>query len=289
MSKENYQSDNNEISLFEFFNTLWENKYFIAIFMVISSIIIVLYVINLENIYQSKAVLKPTQNNKVNSSLSKLQSITGLAGIDIGSSDAYNPYYTLKSIANDNNFLASFVKKNKFEEKLIPEYDQLSTDPIFEKNYNYYVSKNVRKSIHINEDSESNFIEISFQSTDRFFAKDFLEIFLIEISKKNKEISMKSLQQQINSYKKEISSTSDISIKTSLSTIVADLIQQKVLAQAQKYYNFTLIIEPSVPNELNKVKPRRSMISIALFIVSLILCISIVVFIDWSKNNRKKL
>src|SRR5690554_1833185 len=75
-----------EIDLAGFFAVIWKRKLAIICFVAAASIIAVITVLMMDNIYQSKALLKPTdtKNSGLSSALGGLGGIAAIAGVDLG-------------------------------------------------------------------------------------------------------------------------------------------------------------------------------------------------------------
>lgn len=279
---------NEEIDLQRLFWIIWAKKYWIIGTLVIASIIAVVYAISLPNVYASRTVIKPvnTGSDLLNDSLGGLRGLAGLSGVKLGSSSG-SVFNDLNAIIRSDDFIADFVKKNNLEAPLVYGYDAIKNDETFKNNYVYYISKAVKDNLVFVQDDTTSFITLEFRNIDRFFAKRFMDLFLTELNNKNKEISLRSINQQIEGYQNEIARVHDISIKTSLSSMAAGLIQQRVLAQAQKYYNFTVVIPPNVPDEVAKVGPNRALICISIFIAAFIISLFTVFAIEWFKYLKK--
>ena len=68
--------------------------------------------------------------------------------------------------------------------------------------------------------------------------------------------------------------------------MISSLIQKKVLAQSNRYYNVQPVVMPSVANIMDKTKPKRGLILIVALITSMILGIFGVFFIEFLKNSN---
>ena len=84
--KENFNSHNDEISLVELFNILWNKKIPIIFVSFIFAISSIFYALSLPNIYTSDVVLKVAGSSGSSiSSNSQFGSIAALAGVSLGS------------------------------------------------------------------------------------------------------------------------------------------------------------------------------------------------------------
>ncbi len=280
--------NNDEIDLREIFLVIWKRKYWIAGFVFIVCAITVFVVLKMDNIYESKAVLRPVQNNtnQMSSALSSLGGLANLAGINIGSGGNVSPYNSMNAIANDADFIYSFVTENKFESKIVDDYAEFSLTEKYKENPKFFIVKAFKDSFGFSEDSKTGLMTMYFQNKDREFAKKVVDMLLKETSLKYQTIEMKNIDERINKYKNEINKTSDIALKNKLAEVVAGLIQSKVLSQAQEFYGFDILVKPSVPDELDKIKPRRSLIVILSFFISGFMAIFLTLAYESFKNEK---
>lgn len=281
-------TDKDEIDFRKIFHLLWQKKMWITGFVAVVCAITVAVVLNMDNIYASRAVLRPSHDNmnQMSSLASNFGGLASLAGINLGSSGNVTPYNTMRAIVQDADFAYSFVKKNKFEPKVYDDYEDKKDKEKYKENEKYFLVKSLRESLSFSEDLKTGLITLSYENKDKIFAKQFIDLMLIELSEKYMSIEMANLQERIDNYKKEIDKTNDITLKNKLAEVVAGLIQNKVLSQAQEYYGFDILVNADISDNIDKVKPKRGLICVAMFIASLIVSIGTVIIIDTFKNKE---
>lgn len=279
---------NDEIDLRDILKVIWKRKFWIAGFVVAVCAVTVFIVVNMDNIYESKAVLRPSQNNtnQMSSMASSLGGLASLAGINIGSSGNVSPYNAMNAILSDKDFIYAFVSKHKFEDKVIGDFEQRKNDEDYNKNIKFFVSQSLNNALSFSEDSKTGLITISFQNKDREFTKIFVDSILNDLSSAYRALEIKNLQERIDNYKSEIDKTNDITLKNKLADVVSGFIQNKVLSQAQEFYGFDIIIKPSVADPIDKVKPKRAVICILAFFLSL--CLSIFSALVFDVLNKQE-
>lgn len=280
---------NDEIDLREIFKVVWKRKFWIAGFVAIVCAVTVLIVINMDNIYESKAILRPSQNNttQMSSMASSLGGLASLAGINIGSSGNVSPYNSMNAIVQDDDFIYAFVTKNKFEPKIIDKFEEISSTDEYKENQKFFIVKSFKDSFNFTEDSKTGLLSLSFQNKDREFAKKIVDALLSDVSAKYQLLEMKNLQERIDKYKTEIDKTADITLKNKLSEVVAGLIQNKVLSQAQEYYGFDVIVKPGVPDSIDKVKPKRGIICVVAFFLSFFVSVFVALVLESFKGVKQ--
>lgn len=251
-----------EIDIKAILLTIWRFKYFIASFVILINVITVVVVLHLDNIYESKALLKPNQNvsSQMNKTLNSISGLASMAGVNINASGDVSPFDTMNSIIKDQSFLPDFVIKNHFQKKIFDDYNKTLNDKRYKDNERFMISQGLSDKLVFDQDSKTGIITLSIKNKDRFFTKVFIDKLLSELSQRYRVLEISNIQQQIDNYKREIDNASDITLKNKLSEVVAGLIQNKVLSEAQQYYGFDIIVKPSVPDAMDKVGPHRAVI-----------------------------
>lgn len=281
-----YVCEEDEIDLIELFAVIWKRKLFIIVIVFIVSLATVIGTLMMDNIYSSKAVLKPSaqDSSKLSSLMGSFGGIASLAGIDIGGSND-NIYFSMENLLNNQEFISEIVKKYKLEPEIFADdYEKIKSDEGFLKNYKYFVFKAVKEVVSLSQDKKSNFITLGVEHKNPEFAKKLVDILMLELSEKIKANELENINEKIANFKKEIDEASDITLKTKLAEVVSSLVQSKVLSKAQKYYGFTIISEPYVPDMKDKVKPKRSLICVVAFVTSFMFAIFLVFILEFFKN-----
>ena len=286
---ENKQSINNdEIDLREIATIIWKRKVFITLFVFVVCIVTVIVTLKMDNIYESKAVLRPTQDNanQMSSTLSSIGTLASFAGLSLGNGGSVSPYNSMSAISRDENFIYLFIKNNKFESQVVDKYEDIYNTDKYKDNPKYYIVKSFQNNFEFTEDTKTGLMTLNFKNKDRYFTKKITDALLVAISNRYKAIEMNNIQERINSYKNEIDKTNDIALKNKLSELVAGLIQNKVLSLAQEYYGFDILVNPDVSDSINNVSPRRGVICILTAFLSLLISIFCTLIFESVKNRK---
>lgn len=277
-----------EIDLAELFSILWRKKYWIVGFIFVVCLATTVYALKLNNIYESKALLKPSQtdNNSFPGNGSGLSGLANMVGIGSLSGGNVSAFSSMNAILFSDSFLIDVVNHGGFAAKVIHDYEKESKKESFKRDVNYLIAKSLKEDIRFTQDKETNIIQLSYRHKNRLFARQFVDELLIALSNRFKAVELANIQSQIDSYKAEIDKTTDIVLKNKLADIVAGYIQSRVIAQAQQYYGFNLIVKPVVPEERNNVEPKRLIMLAAAFLISLSVSVLSVLFYDYL--NRVK-
>jgi uncharacterized protein involved in exopolysaccharide biosynthesis len=283
-TEQKHQLDD-EIDLIELAAIIWKRKLYIIGFVFVVSVITVIYTLSLDNIYESKAVLKPTAQTSTQNSLGGLSSLAGFAGININSGGSV--YADISVLLSDKSFISKFVKMNEFapvivyDKKLLQEQDFIDNE-----NLNFY--ELIKTNLTFSEDKNTNYVTIKYTHEKPVVAKNILSSLLIGISDELRANQMENIDKRIENYKLEIERANDITLKNKLSEMVANLIQSKVLANADEYYGFSIISEPSLSEPMDKAGPKRTQISIIAFIISFLGSVFAVIIYEYLKTTSTK-
>ncbi len=284
MDKDSKQIYEDEIDLLELAAAVWKRKLYIIGFVFLVSAAAVIYSLSLDNVYESAAILKPTEQTATSSSLGGLGALAGFAGINISSGGSV--FADINVLLNNRKFVADFVKKNNLASRLVDEQAFFETSK-FKQNEKYYLYRMVKPKITVSQDKPTTYIAVVVRDENAALANEMLSLLLKEISLTLKTKHMENIDKRIDNYKLEIDKATDMILKHKLSELVSNLIQSKVLANADEYYGFSIIAEPSLPDSKEKAGPYRARMCIIAFFSSFILAVCAVLFIELIKRNRK--
>jgi len=295
-----YEED--EIDLRELFATIGRYKKKITLFTFVVVSLVLVYLLATPNSYSSKAVLAPQEQQK-GISLGGLGALAGMAGISLGGGQM-DAFTSLKTILENYDFQKYVIEKHHlidrwYDENLTKGYVfALGFDGLFrlfhfkpeythDEKTLFKVYEALTKSVTISSDKKSGAIILSATHPNRFFARDLVLIYLDETVNRLRENEMLDVDKKIAYYEKALNSTNNVQLREQLSQMISSLIQKKVLAQSNRYYNVQPVIMPGIANVMDKTKPKRGLILVVAFITSIILGIFAVFFIEFLKNSKK--
>ncbi len=287
--------EEDEIDLKELFNTILKYKYKIAAFSFVVVLATLCYVLSIPNSYKSEVILADGK-----SSGGGLASPTSLSGVNLGGSDSKDPLTMMQTTLKDYEFNKYLIKKYNFIEKFENPQNlvfalgfdgfyskpEKSAENVNEEDKIYNINQKLSKMLSISSDKTSGLITLSFEYTDRFFAKEIIDIYLEEMIDKIKLQDMKEIDKQIEYYTKELSSTYDVSLKEQLSKSLSALMQKRVFSMANDYYFVSKLTDSRVAYIKEKTKPKRALILVVSMVTSLILGIFMAFFLEFIKSNK---
>ena len=294
-----------EIDLRELFNTINKNRVKIFILTLVVTSLAVIYALSIPNSYKSQTILVPQTEAKP--SLGGLSALAGMAGVDLGGSGQIDAATSFETILKDYSFEQYMIEKYNLIDKFTLKQENLvfalsfdgfynmfhfesSEDSVNEDSVNieektYSTYQKILTTLSISTDKKSGLITLSAESIDKFLSKELVEIYLVELTNYLRKTEMQNVDKQIKFYKNEFNNIADISIKTQLGNLAAGLLQKKVLAEANEYYNVKQLTKPQVAYIRDKTKPKRSLIVIVSFITSIILGIFAVFFLEFIRSE----
>ncbi|MDQ9094145.1 Wzz/FepE/Etk N-terminal domain-containing protein [Pseudoalteromonas haloplanktis] len=117
----NSEADSNDIDVREMFHVIWRGKWFLAIVIILFSIISIFYALEQPNIYKSEVLLAPAETDK-NAGLSGLAGqfggLASLAGVNIGGPSINKTQLALE-VLKSRKFTTEFIQRHKILPQLM--------------------------------------------------------------------------------------------------------------------------------------------------------------------------
>ncbi len=295
-----HQNNENIIDFFALLKIIIDGKKIILFMTSLAAIISVIYSISLPNIYESRALLVPsdTSDNMVGS-LNSFGRISGLPGLSLQSTG----YESNQKKAIEKLNSLSFFENNFFELIYLPDLMALKkwdneTNTLIYDNEKYNDVKDIwieapsvqdsfevfQSHIRIQEDSKSGFVTVAVKHRSPHIAKKWTELIVDQInlfySKHDREKSLKS----VNYLEKEFTMTNLSEIKEVIAKLMQREIEKLALIEVNKFYVFEYIDPPAVMEK--KSEPSRSIICIIGTVFGLILGIVFALARNFYLNRR---
>lgn len=296
----------NEISLEELLNIALNRKRLLSSIVFGFTLLSLIYVLIVPNIYTSNALLAPSsQDESLSSRLGGLSSLAGFAGIDIGEEAASLSDEAMERIMSLDFFTEHFLPNIKLENLIAVTrwnqetdtltYDESLYDPLtnkwvrdvkFPKNvipsdqeaYEFYI-----ETIDLSEDQDTNFVSISMDHHSPIIAKEWLDIVIKKINESMREIEKKSSMDSIN-FLNQSKDFSDVqSIQSAISSLLEMEMQKYMIASVNQDYVYRIISKPLIPEEHSF--PNELLICIIGFLFGVILSVIIVIIIYLKKHT----
>jgi capsular polysaccharide biosynthesis protein len=313
----NYYED--EIDLKELWQTIVSQKLFIAIFTIVVTFLAVIYALSKPNEYESKTVLvvQEVGGSGAGSAGGNLGLLASMAGVNLSSAaEGISPAEGYTTLLNDYNFMKEFILNKGFHYRFLDPnlsdnykfalgidwvYRLFSYSSDDKENFDdlelakqeaiiYGIVKNVQGILTISGgDLKTNLLTISAKHPDATLTKDLVEEFLKEASYYLKVNDMVENDRKILYYEEALSRATDVTLRTRLAELGSALIQKKVLANVNDFYNVKQLTKPEVAYQRDKAGPKRALIVLVAMVTGVILSIFIVFFREFLKNQEEQL
>ena len=289
-TKEN-QDFEDEIDLRELFSVLWKGKFFIISFTAFVSISSIIISLMMTNYYTSESIIIARDQQDSNS-LSEFSGVASLVGVDLsgeGSSvfkvmEIIQSREFVKHLITFDNVLPSIMAADSFDtstQKLSfdPEiYDEASKTWIREPGINGNVvpsyleaHREYAELLSIIKDKLTGLISIKIEHISPVFAHEFLSLIIQEANNLNREIDVNATTKALAYLKGELSQTPQMEIKVSISKLIENQLETKMMASIYDDYILIPLEPPFIPDK--KSGPVRSLIVILSTLIAGILSV----------------
>ena len=271
---ENLSYIDDEINLLDYFNVLKKRKKLIIIIVAITVLTTGIVSLLQTNIYEAKAVIEPVTPQSTPSSMGALAAQFGIS----------TPPPT--NAAETVNLLKSRI----LMEKIIKNHDLL---PILvgknpkDNTENGKIWMGIRALMGIttvNYKQKDNVIELSVQFKDPKIATDIVNYYLTELTDHMSSEAKRVALTNKKYLESELNATADPFIKTKIYSLIAQQIETAMLAEAKENFAFKVLDPPKIPD--TKIKPKRKLMVMMSFIVSLFLGIMIAFFKEYVEKTK---
>ncbi len=291
-----------EIDLRELWQTIKDGKKTIFLTMFIIVTLTFIYVLKVPNTYKSEAILIPSGQDK-GVSLGGLGGLAAMAGVSLGGG-SMTPDIAFSSLLNNYGFMKEFVEKNHIYEYYTRDnYDQNYVFALgFRGLYELFKSKKeeenkedavykliqkLQKNFSVSSDKKSGLITVSYSDYDRTFTPKMVSMFLDDASAYLVDNGLKNIESRLQYFTKEMAKVEAFELRQSLSQMISNILQEKVMMKSKQYYQCDLLTPPKEAYIKDKTKPKRGLILVVAFITSIILGIFIVFFRNFLKQQEQ--
>ena len=307
MSNDNniQNSNNDEIDIKDLVLFIWSKKFFITILTSIAAVISVLYALSLPNIYTSKALLSPVnENSSLSSQLAGMSTLARLGGVNIGSGGTSPSKEAIERMKSyeffENHFLPNIKLENLLAAKRWDQstdmiiyndkiYDSVSEEwtrkvrpPLEKQPSNQEAYEAFKKIFLVSMDIKTDFVSVSIKHLSPNIAKKWLDIIIFNINEKMREEDRKLALDSINFLNKSSEETNLVEIKEAISQLLQSEMQKLMLAAANENYIYKKLESPIAPER--KSEPKRSLICILGTLIGGMFGVLITIF-QYSRRN----
>ena len=264
-----------EIDLAGLLKLIWESKTIIIATTTVFSIGAVLYSLSLPDIYESKALLSPVNEDIAsNQSMGSVSGLANLAGISISNAANSN---SLKAIQKAKTI--SFFKDNILPNIFLPDlmavkswdaetntiyYD---TDNFDNESQSFIETPSAQESFkefedifQLSQDYDTGFVTVSIKHQSPFISQEWTDLVVNQINEFFRINDKREAEAAMDFLNAQMAQTSYNEIKLVIAQLLKNRMQQLTLIEANDFYIFSYLDPPMVMEE--KIEPNRASISI---------------------------
>lgn len=290
------KSAEDEIDLLAIIKNLLKEKFSIMSIILFFSISGVIFSFLLPNIYESRALLSPTNSNSsTTNSLQGYSSLAGLAGIKVPSvTNGISSEIVIEKL----NTL-SFFEKNILPNIFLPDlmavkswdkqknvviynkkiYDRTSNTwikysqmpnrnkPSVQESFEVFKNKNLK----IIEDNTTSFLTIVVKHQSPGLAKKWAELYVNQINSFYREKEKMESEKAIDFLNKQIEKSNISEVKQAISQLIQEKTKHLALIEANEFYVYEYIDPPVIME--SKSEPKRTLIIFFSFILGIVVSI----------------
>lgn len=299
------------VDLRELFYILSKEKWIIVSVTAFLSIFGVIYSLSLPNLYESRALLSPTNSSDaISGALRNYSGIASLAGVNLPVSN---------ESSNSDRAIAKLPSLSFFESDILPNiflpdlmalksWNSKSNTLIYDEkiyisNSNAWVGEYLtsektlpsaqqsyskfKNLLTVNKDLKTGFIRISIKHQSPYISKKWVELLVNQINSFYREKDKIQSEKAIIYLNQKISTTNLSQVKDSISELIQEETQKLTLIEANEFYVFEYIDSPAVMEK--KSDPKRAIICIMFALMGGVISLLIVLVKHYIFNKRTNL
>ena len=315
--------DDEEISLLEYWNVVWQRKWMISALIFIVTAVTTIYSIMLPNIYRATAAILPVEQEKtLPSGLAGMAA--QIAGISLPGSPTMDE---IKGLLDSNILKKNLIEKYDLIYLLFPDkWDKekkqwkepgrsTHTQWIRYLNPRFLLSRVVRKihpapesnnkqieendpapdiydgiralegMISVNEKRTSSELTISIEDKDPRFAAKLVEYLMVTLKEHMRDEALRVAKAQKEYLIKQLDTTTDPIIKNKIYELIAAQVEKETMIGNMEGFAFKVLDPPMVPDQ--KVKPKRARMVMLSMVIGTFLGVFLVFFMEYIKKERQ--
>jgi len=304
LNDSNY-NNNEVVDLVEILKVIWNGKILILITTLLFGIFSIYYALSIPNLYTSSATLQLSNEDQTQNMIgSQFSGIASLAGMNL-SSGGDKSHYVIQTLRS-REFIKHILTKKDIAPAVIAvkEYNQTDKRLIYDPDsFNLANKKWVRpstknkstipsylevhqaimKNFSAKIDKDSGFITISYTHISPIFAKELLDLFIIELNEITRAKEQLESTNAIIFLENEIQKTKQKELTSSINDIISSQLKIKMFSDIKDDYLITAIDSPYIPEV--RSSPNRALICIVLTIIGVLFGILTVVSRNFFSRN----
>lgn len=267
-----------EINLLDYIKVILKHKKLICYIVGIVVVATIIISLLMTPVYEAKAVITPVTKTGDTSGASLLAAQFGITA------PASSTMSEIVNLLKSNVLKEEVIRKHKLLPVFFTEKDLRG------KTENEKMWDGIRylgDALNVKSNQKDNSIEVSMQFTDPKMAADIVNYTLIELNDYMSKEARRVAETNKQYLESQIDKTADPFIKTKIYTLIAQQIETSMMAEVKENFAFKVLDPPRIPDQ--RIKPKRTLMVITAFFISLFLGIFVAFGYEYWENHRKEL
>lgn len=266
-----------EIDLWELWDTIWSGRWLIIAITSLFTLGGVTYALLAPEWYKADVVLAPADAKKsMSGALAQFGGLASLAGISLPGAGEQEPVAVLKSkefaraFITDLNLMPVFLKDGEKSGKSLDIRDAVQA------------FDGIRI---VSEDKKTGLVTLSIRWKDPDTAAEWANLLVQRLNDRLRQQALAESERNVAYLQKEMAATSVVSLQQSMGRVLEGEMQKLMLARGNEEFAFK-VIDRATPPKLRE-SPKRSLIAIVSLLAGGFLGV-LVVFLRKAIQNRPK-
>jgi len=274
---ENREEYDDEINLLDYLNVIKKRRKIILIIVAVSVVLSVISALLATNIYESKAVIMPVNQQQEQGGMSAIAAQFGI------SAPSTSNVSELINLLKSNILIERVIKKNN----LLSVFFKPEELKIMKENKKAWNGIRAMKDVFdVRNNQKEGIIELSAEFKDPKITKDIINYMLAELTNYMSSEAKRVAETNRKYLETLIDKNADPLIRQKIYSLIAKQIEISMMSEVKENFAFKVIDPPRVPDR--RIKPKRRQIVMLAFITSLFAGIFIAFFMEYVGNVKKR-
>ena len=267
-----------EINLLDLVKVLLRHKGFIIRFVLVVTIGTAIVALLMTKVYESRAVISPVETPAAQSGLTAMAAQFGIAAPQSSN------YSEIVGLLKSDVLMQRVMEKGKFRDIL---FDKDDLEGLSENEKTWEGIRLLKEDIlAVKEHKKENIISISARYKDPAIAQSIASTTLSELTDYMTAEAKRVAGANMRHLETQIVNAADPFVRQKIYSLIAQQIETAMMAEAKENFAFKVIDPPRVPDK--KVKPKRVLMVVLAFVVSLFLGIFLAFVREHYQRNREE-
>lgn len=301
-----------DIDLRELWSAVWQGKWIVIGITAIFALGSVFYALSLPNIYQSRALLAPSedaQGGGMSRMAGQLGGLASLAGFSMGGAAGDDKVMVAMAVLKSRKFIAEFVEKYDILPELmaVEEWKRGTNELVFDPElYDPKKETWVREVdppktpepsaweayeafmeiLTVSQDKETGFVTVAVEHQSPLVAKRWVSLLVDNVNYVMKEKDVAEARRSIEFLQNQLSEVALADMRTVFYQLIEEQTKTIMLAEVREEYVFSTIDPPVVAEE--KIKPKRALICVMAVLLGGMLAVMLVLIRHFRRRQENE-